>query len=99
MPLLIDTPLFATTASGSIKGVGTFKTNSRGTYLVVSSPGNTTSVPATATLRACFATAKQSHGAIFPSSVFVGGRWRMLRLPAWPDYWTQWLIANPACLL
>lgn len=99
MPLKITSPLFATDASGTIKGIGTFRQTAAGTYLVAEQPGNVVPVPATATLRACFSTAKALHSAITPFWVFAGGRYRLRRTPAWPAYWTQYLIDNPACLI
>lgn len=99
MVLKITSPLFASAASGSIRGIGTFRQVGGTTYLVTNAKGNTIPVPATAALRACFATAKSLHSAIAPWPVFAAGRYRLRRTPDWPTYWTQYLVDNPACLL
>lgn len=99
MPLKLDSPLFGDSASGSMDLVGTYRTTANGTFLVTNASGNPTSVPATATIRACFATAKAAHSALVPYYQLLGGRWRLVRDPLWPAFWTQWLIDNPACLL
>lgn len=99
MTLRIDSPLFGDTASGSIRSVGTFRQTPTGTFLSTEAVGNHTSVAATATIRACFASAKTAYSAIFPYWEFECGRYRFIRTPKWPAFWTQWLIDNPACLL
>lgn len=99
MVLRLDSPLYSTVASGSIGGIGTFRTTANGTYLISQQPGNTVPVPSTATLRGCFTTARALYSAITPTWIFAGGRYRYLRSPDWPTYWTDYLIDNPACLL
>lgn len=95
MPLKIGSPLFSSSASGSIRGVGSFRATAGGVFLCTGLRGNTLPVPALAAWRAAFAEAKAAHTALAPQWVIAGGRHRWVRVPSWPAFWAQWLIDHP----
>lgn len=93
MPLKLDHPLYATTASGSVGDVGTFITKRGRHYLVPSMNNNPDGLNGGPTHTQNFAIAHTTwmrkpkvHNPSIPHGPHI-------RVPRWPDYWRSFLVA------
>lgn len=99
MKLTIEGPLFAGLAKGTITGLGTFTRIGGTNVLSHRQYGRRGNVNAPVAIKQCFAVAKKQHSQGSRQWVWNGKKWVQLIVPSWPDYWNQWLVDNPDCLL
>ena len=91
----ITRPLFSDTASGKIKGMGSYRKTRAGTVHLINhawpNPNSTRPSPVNAQH---LAIAKRQHAQIAPTQILIGGKLRWLILPRWPEFWVQYLVDN-----
>lgn len=91
----ITRPLFATSATGKIKGMGSYRKTRAGTVHLINhawpNPNSTRPSPVNAQH---LAIAKRQHAQIAPTQILIGGKLRWLILPRWPEFWVQYLVDN-----
>lgn len=93
----VSSPLFGTSATGKIGAIGTFRMGRHGPEFIAIAKGSGGWTEPQDRLRACFTAAKAAHSLIEPTRYQVGKRWYSHRIPAWSDFWRQWLIDHPEC--
>lgn len=92
-------PLFSDVARGRIGDIGTFRMGRHGPELISISAGPTCDPSERQIrLRACFLNARIAWLAIVPQRAYEGGKWRLKRIPHWPNFWRTWLEDHPECL-
>jgi len=99
MTIKITRPLFADSAKGRIRSVGKFIEKNGKTYLVSQKKNTSLSKNLPEAMSNCLGIAKKLHSEIPPTQVIVGGQFVMRIIPIWSEYWAQYLIDNPSCLL
>ena len=93
--LRIHRPLFSDTASGKITGLGSFRAARSGTHHIIAEPFPAPRRASPDPARSeHLAAAKRAHSIIPKTKLFVGGQWRWLIIPRWPEYWAQYQADN-----
>ena len=90
----IDGPLFAQAATGTIRGIGTFKTYRGQPYIAPNGAAPRTPPTAGDPIRTLFTEALAAYSAITPTWHKIGKNWHLYRLPRWPAFWAQYVIDN-----
>lgn len=93
----VTRPLFGDTARGNIGDLGTFRMGRYGPEFIAIARGTGGHSDAQLRLRDCFRAAKAAHSAIPPTPYESDGTSGTHRIPAWPDFWRQWLIDHSEC--
>lgn len=93
MALRIQKALFANTAIGSLKQVGTFRKNSDGTHhLYTTKLRKRRPPPPFPVWSANLTAAKREHAQGPTVTIKVYGKNRKILATPWADFWAQWII-------
>lgn len=90
-------PLFADTATGSVKGLGSFRMGQHGPELIKAGGGGGKQPERQKRLKQCFAEAKAAHAASPTETVKRQGAFVQIHTTRWAAFWRQWLIDHPEC--
>lgn len=91
----VTRPLFANSASGPVAGMGSFRMGRHGPEFITPQKARKTEAGPRPKIRDGFAAAQAAYSQITPVKVKFGKKYRLIRLPRWPDFWRQWLIDHP----
>ncbi len=97
MAVKLNQPLYAATATGTIKKLGTFMNINGNVYLTHKRTGLLNNSNGNQTMKQCFANAKALHSVLPRSFSYFNGNWGYHIQPIWPVFWTQYLADNPQC--
>ncbi len=98
MTVKITRPLFADSAKSTIRSVGKYVIKNGQSYIISEKKNPALAKNLPESMSDCLAQAKKLHSLIPPTQVNVSGKLVMRIIPKWADYWSQYLIDNPACI-